>query len=305
MKKVSIFLLIPVLLGCKSNSKNKARTEYDIEHIVIFGVDGAGGEFENIDTPNFDRVFGGGSINYHGVAVSPTISAQNWGSMTYGVGPEVHQKTNAYIASNKHEDESLPSFIRTYAKSHPRATYFSSVNWKPINYGLFEDIPRLEKCNITELYPDLGSSEVDEKVALSVVERLQTHADTIVFTHFDSVDHAGHSNGNQSNEYKNAIKHIDEQIGLIYDAYKSKNLLNTTLFICVSDHGHTEAGGHGGESASEKAVTIAVSGGVDKIIQGSCDSYSTTDLAPIVLHALKEDIPSHYSGRVPNNMFKF
>ena len=109
MKKQVILLLMPFLLGCKSQSNSGAQ----FKHVVIFGVDGAGGEFENIDTPNFDRIFGSGSINYHGVAQSPTISARNWGSMIYGVSASTHKKTNSYIASNKHTDENLPSFIKS------------------------------------------------------------------------------------------------------------------------------------------------------------------------------------------------
>ena len=299
MKKYVIFLLFPLLLGCKS----KANKEFSYEHIVIFGVDGAGGEFKNVDTPNFDKIFGSGSINYNGVAQSPTISAQNWGSMIYGVGPEVHQKTNAYIASNKHNDESLPSFIKTYSEKHPSATYYSAVNWGPINYGLFEDIDKLTKVNVAEENSDLGAKDVDAMVATSVASRTLTHNDTIVFTQFDYVDHAGHSYGNKSTEYIDAIRHIDQQMGVIYDAYKLTGKLSRTLFIAVSDHGHTEAGGHGGDSESEKAVMIAVNGGGNKIIHGSCESYTTTDVAPIVLHALKEEIPSHYSGKVPNNMY--
>ena len=104
MKKLFFVLLIPFLAACSNANKHYKR-------VVIFGVDGAGGEFASIDTPNFDRIFSKGSINHNGVSQSPTISAQNWGAMIYGVGPNTHQKANGYIASNKHTDENLPSFI--------------------------------------------------------------------------------------------------------------------------------------------------------------------------------------------------
>ena len=299
MKKRVILLLMPFLLGCKSQSNSGAQ----FKHVVIFGVDGAGGEFENIDTPNFDRIFGSGSINYHGVAQSPTISAQNWGSMIYGVSASTHKKTNSYIASNKHTDENLPSFIKTYATNHKKATYFSAVNWSPINFGLFEDVENLTKVNGSEVYEGLSSEDIDQKVADSVVERLKERKDRVVFTQFDSVDHAGHSYGPESDKYINAIKNIDRLIGQIYDAYASKNLLKSTLFMCVSDHGHKPNGGHGGDSEKEKSTMIAVNGGRKKIIQGCCESYTTADVATIVLHALNEPLPSHYEGKVPNNMF--
>lgn len=83
-------------------------TDKDLEssphysHIMIFGVDGAGGNFDKIDTPNFDRIFSKGSINLNGVSEYPTISAENWGSMFMGVTPQKHQITNEK-ASNSTE----------------------------------------------------------------------------------------------------------------------------------------------------------------------------------------------------------
>ena len=304
MKKLTFLLLVPFLIGCKNKTNDVTPTsEHHYERVVIFGVDGAGAEFGNIDTPNFDRIFGSGCIKYDGLAQSPTISAQNWGSMFYSVPPSVHGKNNGYIAENKHTDENLPTFVKTYSLSHPTAKFYSAVNWTPINYGLFEDIPNLTKDNLRVEYSDLSSAEIDEKVAAHVVARAYTENDTIVFMDFDSVDLAGHNFGRVSEEYVNSIKHIDTLLGSIYDAYVATGKADKTLFMCVVDHGHTATGGHGGESKEEKDAMIAVNGAGGHIIQGACDSYTTIDVAPIALHALREPIPAHYQGRVPNNMF--
>jgi len=297
-----VFVFIPFfLVGCspKKEVKNEPKK---YERVVIFGVDGAGCAFKDCETPNFDRIFYNGNVNYNGIAESPTISAQNWGAMIYGVDCQTHQKTNDYIANNKHNDDALPSFMKTYSKNHPNSTYYSAVNWTPTNYGLFEDMPELIKNNLSEL--GLSSSATDDKVAESVITRLNESFDAITFMQFDSVDGAGHASGNSSESYFNAIKHIDVLLGNIYDAYVAKGIANTTLFICVSDHGHTLTGGHGGDSESEKAVTIAVNGGLNNIVKGSCEGYYTYDLASVVLHALGEESPSHYKGKVPNNLFK-
>ena len=33
-------------------------------HVVVVGVDGAGGWFKDADTPNFDRIFQNGAVTY-------------------------------------------------------------------------------------------------------------------------------------------------------------------------------------------------------------------------------------------------
>ena len=55
------------------------------KHVVIIGVDGGGAFFKDTYTPNMDAIFADGSFTYDWRAVSPSISAQNWGAMLHGV----------------------------------------------------------------------------------------------------------------------------------------------------------------------------------------------------------------------------
>ena len=286
--------------GIKPTPEDLATAEkYD--RVVIFGVDGAGGTFDRFDTPNFDRIFGEGNVNQNGTAQYPTMSGPNWASMMLGVTAQKHQITNNKATSFKNKGE-YATFFKTYSDSHPEATFFSAVNWKPINHGIIEDgIPGMTKVNATSIVKKGEAEEVDKKVAELVVERLNSFDDTIVFMHFDSVDHAGHAHGNASKEYREAMETVDEYLGMVYDAYKAKGLLDSTLFICVSDHGHTVKGGHGKESASEKQTTLALSGKTVK--KGTSKKYVTHDLASIVLYALGVAQPDYYDGGVPQDLF--
>ena len=72
--------------------------------VLIIGVDGMGDYISRMEpgsTPNFDKLFGEGfttaggtrinaSVTHTGIAVYPTISAQNWTSMFHGVRPPYH-----------------------------------------------------------------------------------------------------------------------------------------------------------------------------------------------------------------------
>ena len=274
------------------------------KRVVIFGVDGAGGKFPEANTPYFDEIFANGSISFTGMSQCPTISAQNWGSMLLGVTCQKHDLTNATTAISKNPGK-YESIFKIYSKANPNATMYSCVDWKNINYGIIEDgISGLTKVNVTDIIdPEPSEYNIDRKVAELTAERVAQYDDAIVFVHFDAVDHAGHAHGSSSQEYLDAIEENDKDIGIIYQAYKDAGKVDDTLFICVSDHGHKEKGGHGGESAFEKAVTIAVAGNKGNIIKGTPGYYVTQDMAAIVLYALGTAQPSWYDGTVPVNMF--
>ena len=286
-------------------------TDEDLEnsphysHIMIFGVDGAGGNFDKIDTPNFDRIFSKGSINLNGVSEYPTISAENWGSMFMGVTPQKHQITNEKASIFLKIFDNYPTFFKIHAEQDRSATFYSAVNWIPINIGLIEPfIHGMDKDSCYFGTPgERSDANVDRTVKEHIVERVKHQADTIVFAHFDNVDEAGHAGGPTSPKYAEALQTIDGYMGEIYDAYVESGLEKDTLFICVSDHGHKDGGGHGGEDPKEKQTTLAVYGGKNDIIQGSSGKFVSHDLASIVLYALGDKQPAHFEGGVPKNLF--
>lgn len=275
------------------------------DRVVILGVDGAGGTWSWFNTPHFDEIFENGSVNLNGMPQYPTISAQNWASMFLGVTAQKHNLTNDRAKLFTRTAGKLPSFLTVYAEAHPGATLYSCSSWSQINHGIIEKtVPGLTKVNGKDLVENKDDSyAIDKAVAEAVVERIKTHDDKIIFAHFNSVDHEGHSYGNQSEQYKKGMEKIDEYLGIVYDGFKAQNKVDGTLFICVSDHGHTVEGGHGEESAFEKQTTFAVAGNKGDIIKGSSGYFVTHDLASVVLYALGVKQPDHYEGGVPTNLF--
>ena len=67
-------------------------------HVIALGIDGAGSFIRDAHTPNFDRIFASGAVTYDALASNPTISAECWGSMLLGVGPEIHRLTNEIVS---------------------------------------------------------------------------------------------------------------------------------------------------------------------------------------------------------------
>ena len=288
-----------------------AAVKYD--RVLIIGVDGAGGFFGDMETPNFDKMFpaDSSSITYTGLSQYPTVSAQNWTSMLHGVRYQKHFVDNTISATVPYTYPKYPSVFKAYAKKHKDAHFVSATTWSPINYGSIEWM-----ANMKKLYPkhkfkgdDPMEVEIDKLCCDMYIEALADTDPTIGFIHLDQVDHAGHAAGAPGTgygdaSYRQAILNVDELIGKLYAAYEQKGWLDSTLFILVSDHGHKlEGGGHGGETIEEKNVTLAVRGDKGNIIPGAPAHYVTQDVASIVMYALGEAQPDSWESRVPANIF--
>ena len=263
------------------------------KHVVIIGVDGGGAFFKDTYTPNMDAIFADGSFTYDWRAVSPSISAQNWGSMLHGVLPEFHRLTNQIAASRPYPaDDPFPSIFRVVREAMPQATLASFCNWSAVNIGIIEDGIGVEKWN--------GAN--DPAVTDHVVEYLKKSTPTLLYVHFDSCDGAGHGNGYGSAQHLAAVTAVDGLIGQIYAILEQRNQLDDTLFLVVTDHGGTPKGSHGGDSDAEMIIFFGAAGKtVDKdtpIVDGD-----NRDVASIAAYALGVEAPETWTSRVPTGVF--
>ena len=154
-------------------------------HIIVVGIDGAGSFIRDADTPNFDRIFENGAVTYGALSSRPTISAECWGSMLLGVGPEVHKLTNEIVSTTPYPvDSPFPSLFRRIREVYPDAVLGSFCDWNPITYGIVED--------------DIGVTHAtanDDELTPIICEYIRNNKPDFLFIQFDSVDGAGHKYG--------------------------------------------------------------------------------------------------------------
>lgn len=263
-------------------------------HVYIIGIDGAGAEMKNCNTPNFDRIFENGAVIYDGHTEDITISAQNWGSILTGVACDKHGFTNSSIEENERDSTSANNSIFYYVRaSKPDAQLVSVNNWSAINNGIIENDLGVEKVNCSS----------DEMIATAIQSWAEwgDGAD-LMFVQLDSVDHAGHSYGGQSAEYYAALEAVDVLLGNIYDALEENGKLEDALFIVVADHGEKDGGGHGGYTKEESSCVVAVAG---KTVSNTTlpETTRNRDVAAIALYALGIEKPSHFTAVVPEGLF--
>ena len=268
-------------------------------HVIVVGIDGAGSFIKDAETPSFDRIFGNGAITYGAYASRPSISAECWGSMLLGVGPEVHKLTNGIISKTQYPtDSQFPSLFRRIREAMPDAELGSFCDWNPITYGIVES-------NSGATHATARDTELTPMICDYVLEKKPD----FLFIQLDSVDGAGHANGYGTPAHLKRINEVDSLVNDIYQAACDAGIIDDTLFIVIADHGGTNPGdgkgSHGGWSDGEKYVTFAATG--KGVKNGVVGEMNVRDLAAIVLYAFGIDAPDFdengWTAQIPENLF--
>lgn len=270
------------------------------DHVIVLGIDGAGSFIKDADTPNFDRIFSNGAVTYGALSSNPTISAECWGSMLLGVGPEIHKLTNGIVSSVPYPTDSpFPSLFKRIRDAYPKAESGSFCDWNPITFGIVEN-------NIGVSHDTAN----DDELTPVICDYIRTKKPDFLFIQFDSVDGAGHRHGYGTPEHLKRINEVDILVDKVYSAAEEAGIIDDTLFIVIADHGGTnpgngEGGSHGGWTDGEKYVTFAVTGkGINKT---EIKEMNIRDLASIVLYAFGIPAPvfdeNGWTSQIPEGIF--
>jgi predicted AlkP superfamily pyrophosphatase or phosphodiesterase len=269
-------------------------------HVIVVGIDGAGSFIKDADTPVFDQVFSNGAVTYGALSSKPSISAECWGSMLLGVGPEVHKLTNQIVGSAEYPTDALyPSLFRRILNAIPDAELGSYCDWNPITAGMIERDVKISTA-----------TERDTVLTPMICDYIREKKPTFLFVQFDSVDGAGHRSGYGTPAHFDSITKADKLVGDIYNTAKEALDMNDTLFIVIADHGgaNNEDGGgsHGGWTDSEKYVTFAATG--KNIKAGRIEAMNIRDLAAIVLYSFGIELPKFdeagWTAQIPEGIFE-
>lgn len=268
-------------------------------HVIVIGIDGAGAFIRDADTPHFDRIFSKGAVTYEALASNPTISAECWGSMLLGVGPEVHKLTNPIVCEAPYPvDSPFPSLFRRIRRELPDAVLGSYCCWSPITSGIVE-----ADLNVN------SDAAVDDVLMPRICDYIRGSKPTFLFVQLDTVDGAGHNYGYGAPGHLAQIHAVDALVGDAYNAVVDAGIQEDTLFMVIADHGGTPFDGlgasHGGWTEAERRVTFAVAG--KDVCRGSIPAMNIRDLAAIVLYALGLEQPEFsengWTAQIPEGIF--
>ncbi|NLG83408.1 MAG: sulfatase-like hydrolase/transferase [Firmicutes bacterium] len=136
--------------------------------------------------------------------------------------------------------------------------------------------------------------EPDARVFANAKEIVRLDHPWLVLVLPPSVDAAGHQKGGRSPAYRKAAAAVDE---LLADFYHSLPRGEKHLVIVTADHGHRDAGGHGGEERDACEVPLFLLG--EGVRPGRMKStIDQLDIVPTIAAALGLPMAGSMGGRV-------
>lgn len=274
-------------------------TAVSVEHVIVVGCDGMGSlALRSNPPPVLTRLMAEGAWTLEARGVMPTVSSPNWASMIMGAGPEQHGVTSNEWETNKFNfapieagpEGMFPTMFGALRKGRPNAVIACVHDWD----GFGRLLERSAMNYLTNVSPS-------EKTAVNAVSVIGAMKPTLLFIHFDSVDHAGHEKGWKSAEFFIAVRAVDRLIGQVLDAVRTAGIEDSTLILVTADHGG-KGTHHGGESMDELLIPWILHG--PGIRRGRLTApVNTYDTAPTVLAALRVEAPRVWIGRPVSEAF--
>ncbi|WP_153814227.1 alkaline phosphatase family protein [Streptomyces sp. SUK 48] len=223
--------------------------------VLVIGLDGALlGRIREADAPHLAALTAAGltapSLIEPG---APTLSGPGWATILTGVRPAKHRVRDNSFAG--HAFARYPDFLTRLASAGPDLKTCAITSWAPLAEKVFS-----ARVGTRIATPD---AEYDAGTTDRVTAELRDGDPDALFVQLDGVDDAGHRHGAASPRYLEAIHGADARVGRMVAAVEARPADEDWLVLVTADHGHTDAGGHGGPSLPERRTfLIAVGGGL-------------------------------------------
>lgn len=206
----------------------------------------------------------------------PSLSLPGWTLLTSGAPPEFSGVTTNWYDG--------PVRVDSLFTSAERAGITTSI----VGHSAWE---QLYGQVVTEGWfggkDDATSDKEVGRQAIRIIRRL--HPELLV-VHLPDVDNTGHSLG-VGPEYREAAERADAVIGRVLEEAG-----NDATIVLTSDHGHIDAGGHGGAEDVVTTTPLVVAG--PGTVIGASGEASQADVAPTVAALLGLSRPTHATSTV-------
>lgn len=234
--------------------------------VLVVGIDGVRLDLlPGLRTPHLDAVAAAGFLAPVEVDdATPTMSGPCWATIATGVSVAKHGVYGNHLGG--HRLDVFPDFTTRLAKVHRRRT-FAVGGWEPLFLArdggpLFAAPGRLSYIAPLEDTPEAWEV-CDERVTAEAEYVLARSGDDpqASFVYLGAVDETAHFRG-CGEDYRRSIETADARLGRLLAALRERpgHAAEEWTVIVVTDHGHVDAGGHGGRTRLERTAWIAACG---------------------------------------------
>ncbi|MFJ6577901.1 alkaline phosphatase family protein [Streptomyces sp. NPDC091368] len=229
------------------------------DKVLVVGMDGL--RHDRIDAaqaPTLKSLMANGTYGRSLLYASPmaaTSSGPGWSTISTGVWPDKHGvKDNTFTGKNYGQ---YPGFLARLHQVRPELSLFAAVDWPELDtHGTVT--PGADAKLVYD-----NDYAVNDKVITDITEDVLRHQNPdVLFVYFGETDEIGHNNGAASPKYLDAIDVQDGYLGRLLAAIQARPSYATERWtvIVATDHGHTDAGGHGGSSIEERRTFVLAQG---------------------------------------------
>ncbi|MGY3336557.1 hypothetical protein ACVW0K_002656 [Streptomyces filamentosus] len=229
------------------------------DKVLVVGMDGL--RHDRIDAANapvLKSLMTNGTYGRSLLYANPmaaTSSGPGWSTISTGVWPDKHGvKDNTFTGKNYAK---YPGFLARLNQVRPGLSLFAAVDWPELDtHGTVT--PGADAKLVYD-----NNYVVNDALITDLTEQvLRDQNPDVLFVYFGETDEIGHNHGAASPKYLDAIAVQDSQLGRLLAAIEARptRAAERWTVIVTTDHGHTDAGGHGGSSVEERRTFVLAQG---------------------------------------------
>jgi predicted AlkP superfamily pyrophosphatase or phosphodiesterase len=230
--------------------------------VLVIGVDGVRVDvMRAMRLPNIEALVASGMLS-DAQARMPTVSGPGWSSILTGVWSDKHGvKDNTFVGKNY---TAYPDFLTRLERADSAFSTFASVDWPPLGSALGGGPLISDSVDVKFLFNGdrLGYPEADARAVAAASYYLAREDPDAAFVYIGNTDEIAHQVGPLTPQFRAALEEADRHVGRLVSAIRSRPTYarEDWLILMSTDHGHKDAGGHGGPSAVEMTSFFLASG---------------------------------------------
>lgn len=243
--------------------------------LLLIGLDGLRVDraFGTGLAPALDALAARGSMQLATVE-GPTISGPSWASILTAATHEEHGVFDNSFADHRMRVDG--DMLARAWRGDPATRTIAISSWPgiahpngpgPIIATRKEQIDAGLHRNIV-IDGEHHDDDPDAEACRQALVELDDRTPDVSFIYFVLPDHVGHASGGLSAEYDDAVRTTDDRVAQILDAVERRVAEHAEewLVAVTTDHGHTDTGGHGGDSELERRTfLLAASFGTEEL----------------------------------------